>query len=116
MVIGQPNFSTGGANSSGINERSVALSSGSTTGTSGLAFDRQGNLWFSDALNNRVLRYPKSVLDAGANGLAADLVLGEPDFKTNTAPSTQTEQNPRLNKTILNAPRESRSITTAEST
>jgi uncharacterized protein (TIGR03437 family) len=104
LVIGQTNFNSNTANSGGISEKTLAYSSGGTTSTSGIAFDGQGNLWVSDPLNNRVLRYPKSVLDAGTNGSAADLVLGEPDFKINTAPSTQTDPNPRLNKSIVRAP------------
>jgi uncharacterized protein (TIGR03437 family) len=100
MVIGQPNFTSNAANNGGVSERTVALNA-SSTATSGVAFDGQGNLWFSDPLNNRVLRYPRAALDAGTNGPAADLVLGEPDFKTNNAPTTQTNQNIRLNKGIL---------------
>jgi hypothetical protein len=87
LVIGQPNYSAGGANSGGISETSISLSAGTTVRTSGIAFDPQGNLWLSDAGNNRVLRYPKSALDAGVNGPAADLVLGEPDFRTSNQPS-----------------------------
>ena len=103
MVIGQPNFTSNASNNGGISERSIALTT-SNAATSGLAFDGQGNLWFSDALNNRVLRYPRAALDAGTNGPAADLVLGEPDFKTNTAPATQTNPNIRLNKGVLVTP------------
>lgn len=54
-----------------------------------LAFDDQGNLWVTDFRNHRVLRYPASSLGSGAsNAPAADLVLGQPNFTTNTAPST----------------------------
>ncbi|MCC6263612.1 MAG: hypothetical protein IT169_08545 [Bryobacterales bacterium] len=54
----------------------------------GLAFDAAGNLWVTDFGNNRVLRYPAAVLGSGAsNAPAADLVLGQPDFSTTTAPS-----------------------------
>ena len=104
LVIGQPNFTSDTANNAGISERSIAVATGGSANSSGLAFDGQGNLWFSDSLNNRALRYPRSALDAGTNGPAADLVLGEPDFKTNTAPSTQTAPSARLNKGILNGP------------
>ena len=103
LVIGQPNFSSGTANAGALSETSAALASGSNVAISGLAFDGNGNLWFSDSLNHRVVRYPRSALDAGRNGPAADLVLGQPDFRTNTAPGGQTTQQ-RLNKTVLNSP------------
>lgn len=102
FVIGQPNFSSGTANSGGISETTVSLASSSNLATSGIAFDRDGNLWFSDSLNHRVLRYPRAVLDAGRNGPAADLVLGQPDFRTNNPPSSQAQE--RLNKTVLSSP------------
>ena len=100
LVIGQPNYTTGGSNTGGVSATSIATSSGGTAGRSGLAFDPQGNLWFSDPLNHRLLRYPKSVLDAGVNRPAADVVLGQPDFQTNTAPPA----NQRLSKTGLRTP------------
>src|SRR4029077_954826 len=53
----------------------------------GLAIDSSGNLWVSDGLNNRVLRYPASALGAQpSNDPAADLVLGQPDFVTTALP------------------------------
>ncbi len=103
FVIGQPNFTSGNANNGGVSETGISLGSGSTLATAGLAFDGNGNLWFSDSLNNRVVRYPRAALDAGRNGPAADLVLGQPDFRTNTAPGGQTTEQ-RLNKTVLNTP------------
>ena len=104
LVIGQPNFSVGTVNTGGVSETSISLASGSTIRTSGLAFDPQGNLWLSDPGNNRVLRYPKSALDAAINGPAADLVLGEPDFRTTNRPSLPSEVTKRLNKSIIEAP------------
>lgn len=104
LVIGQPNFTSNTANNGGISQRSIATNSGGAVATSGLAFDAQGNLWFSDPQNNRALRYPKSVLDAGQNGPAADLVLGEPDFRTNTAPNNAPATGKNLNKAILQTP------------
>lgn len=104
FVIGQANFTTGTGNAGGISERTVALASGGQVNSSGLAFDGQGNLWFSDPLNNRVLRYSRVALDGGAFGPAADLVLGEPDFVSNNAPATQTSPNARLNKAIISRP------------
>lgn len=42
----------------------------------GLAFDKDGNLWVSDAINLRVLRFSPPF----SNGQAANLVLGQTDF------------------------------------
>ena len=54
-----------------------------------MAFDSSQNLWVADVLNNRVLRYPVSVLGANASsGPAADLVLGQLDFASNGTPIT----------------------------
>ncbi len=55
-----------------------------------LAFDAEGNLWFTDSGNHRILRYPAAAVrgesNTGAEGadIAADLVLGQPDFVTAT--------------------------------
>ncbi|MFN7935108.1 MAG: hypothetical protein U0R19_17390 [Bryobacteraceae bacterium] len=98
MVIGQPNLSQNAVNNGGLSERSVALNAGSAL-RSGLLFDPNGNLWFSDAANNRVLRYPLVVLQAGRNQPAADIVLGQTSFTTKSgAPS-----DPRI-KTLLYQP------------
>jgi uncharacterized protein (TIGR03437 family) len=102
MVIGQPNFSTDAVNQGGLSDKSVAFFSGNTLGRTGLAFDAQGNLWASDPLNNRLLRYPAAALTAGTNQPAADLVLGQPDFTTNTAPAATAEN--RVLKTGLRSP------------
>jgi DNA-binding beta-propeller fold protein YncE len=53
-----------------------------------LAFDSSGNLWVADDSNNRVLRYPYSPSPPHfINSKAADLVLGQSSFTTNTAGS-----------------------------
>ncbi|HEY2845329.1 MAG TPA: hypothetical protein VGJ09_16820, partial [Bryobacteraceae bacterium] len=52
----------------------------------GMALDAQGNLWVTDAGNNRVLRFPAAQLVAGTIEPAADLVLGQSDFISNGAP------------------------------
>ena len=66
LVIGQADFTT--------------LSWGRTAMTFslpwGLAFDRDGNLWVTDAINLRVLRFSPPF----SNGQAANLVLGQKDF------------------------------------
>jgi uncharacterized protein (TIGR03437 family) len=82
MVIGQTTFSGKSANQGGtLSATTLSLNNGSIS-HAGLAFDPQGNLWVTDTGNNRVLRYPASVLKAGTNGPAADVVVGQPDFVT----------------------------------
>ncbi|MGH9661845.1 MAG: hypothetical protein ACRD96_25075, partial [Bryobacteraceae bacterium] len=52
-----------------------------------LAWDAQGNLWFADTGNSRVLRYPASALGADAvNNPAADVVIGQFDFVSTARP------------------------------
>jgi uncharacterized protein (TIGR03437 family) len=53
-----------------------------------ILFDKNGNLFFTDTLNNRVLRYDVSTLTAGNNGPSATLVLGQNSFNSNTAQSS----------------------------
>jgi hypothetical protein len=66
LVIGQADFT----------------SSGSATTSTGLffpyfiAFDNSGDLWVTDADNNRVLKF----VPPFANGMAASLVIGQTDF------------------------------------
>lgn len=89
LVIGQRDFAGRSPNEGNAAPSQTTLNF-SSNGLSrvGLAFDAQGNLWVSDATNNRVLRYPVSSLGTGAaNEPAADLVLGQPDFVSNSLPS-----------------------------
>ncbi|MCZ2154655.1 MAG: hypothetical protein LC114_12270 [Bryobacterales bacterium] len=96
LVIGQTNLNTvapnqgGPASASSLNFPSAAnVQSTTSPARVGLAFDGSGNLWVTDFGNNRVLRFPAASLGSGAsNGPAADLVLGQPDFTTTTAPPT----------------------------
>lgn len=46
-------------------------------GNPAVSVDSSGNVWVSDNCNHRILRFP-------ANNPNADLVIGEPDFVTNT--------------------------------
>ena len=102
LVIGQTTMGSREPNAGGISERTIATSTGSTY-LGFLAFDDARNLFFADPANHRVLRYPASSLGAGASfGPSADLVLGQPDFLSNT-PLAATSEN-RLLKTGLNAP------------
>jgi uncharacterized protein (TIGR03437 family) len=102
MVIGQSSFAVREANAGGRSERTVAIAASNAIGRSGLAFDTQGNLFFSDPLNHRVLRYPKRVLDQGASGPAADMVLGQADFLQGEAPPATPET--RASKNLIRAP------------
>ncbi len=77
-VLGQPDFDTVTPNTGTAN---VLIPAANTLrGPQGVWI--QGNqLWVADSMNNRVLRWnnwPTS------NGQAADLVLGQPDFNTQT--------------------------------
>jgi uncharacterized protein (TIGR03437 family) len=74
-VLGQPNFTSRTAG---------AASPVTLNQPRGLAFDSAGNLWVTDAGNNRVLRYPLSALN-GAASPVADTVLGQADFFGSTA-------------------------------
>ncbi len=84
MVIGQKTLATSTGNFSGLSASSI-YTSGSGFGRTGIAFDSSGNLWVADTGNNRVLRFPASVLASGANFPVADVVIGQANFTTNTA-------------------------------
>jgi sugar lactone lactonase YvrE len=90
IALGQTSFSTNGANQGGISASTFFLSSASAVLQAFIAFDASGNLWVSDAGNNRVLRFNATVLGGQApSGPAADIVLGQTDFVTGTyAPLT----------------------------
>ena len=86
LVIGQTSFAGGVANAAfaSCNGSPVVAGTVSACGLSGPhnpAFDSSGNLWLSDFNNNRVLEYTHPF----SNGEASSLVLGQPDFVTNTA-------------------------------
>lgn len=95
LVIGQTALNKVSANQGGAATAATlnfptpgAIQSQTNPVRVGLAFDAAGNLWVTDFGNNRVLRYPAASLGGGAsNAPAADLVLGQPDFTTTTAPS-----------------------------
>jgi len=99
LIIGQKD-----SNSKAANE-GLATPSAKTLNLSsfviGMTFDGNGNLYVSDAGNNRVLRYPASALGSTAsNEPAADMVLGQLDFVTTKLPSPF----PADGKTILDGP------------
>jgi uncharacterized protein (TIGR03437 family) len=88
LVIGQADFSTGTANLGGLSASSLMFLNGSSALAASLTFDAVGNLWVPDAGNNRILRFNANVLGSKpASKPAADLVLGQPGFLTNSAGS-----------------------------
>jgi uncharacterized protein (TIGR03437 family) len=86
LVIGQAAVGSGKSPNEGQqapSEKTVATTSGNNINTTALSFDAQGNLWFADTFNNRVLRYPAAALAAGApNQPVADVVLGQINFSS----------------------------------
>ena len=74
-------FSTGMAASLVLGQGSFTTNSESATATTmdgpwAVAFDGSGDLWVADYYNNRVLEF----VPPFTNGMAASLVLGQPDF------------------------------------
>lgn len=94
LVVGQSDFSCETCNlpnSGGISAATIAVSGTAVFG-SAIAFDLNGNMWFLDTGNHRVLRYPSAVLGEGApNGPEADTVLGQLDFISNIAAPLTTQ-------------------------
>jgi sugar lactone lactonase YvrE len=74
LVIGQSRFttSTHATTANGLDNPLVA------------AFDKSGNLWVVDYVNNRVLEYTHPL----STGMSASLVIGQPNFTTGTAALT----------------------------
>jgi len=79
VVLGQPDF---------IHNAPATTATG-MNGPNGVALDKSGNLWVADSGNNRVLEF----MPPFTNGEAASLVLGQPDFVSNTAATTSTGMN-----------------------
>lgn len=77
-----------------------------------LVFDKGGNLWFTDAANNRILRYPAAAVSgpgnvAGGEGtqIAADFCVAQLDFNRNVVnPGRTTVDADRLDKTRIRFP------------
>ncbi|WP_246053014.1 NHL repeat-containing protein [Leptospira semungkisensis] len=76
IVLGHPDFTTGGGGTS-QSKFSTAF---------GVGVDPTGNVWIADTGNHRVLRFTPPF----TNGMDADLVLGQPDFVSNTGGTSQT--------------------------
>src|SRR5262249_7609147 len=77
---------------------------GESVFTGAMAFDPQGNLWMTDALNNRVLRFPVSSLAANVLDPAADLVLGQSTFTTNIVAPDPEGVTTVKNKNVIDIP------------
>jgi len=75
VVLGQNLFTTGAG----------GLTANGMSSPNSTAEDNAGNLYVSDSTNNRVLQFKP----AFTNGMAASLVIGQPDFTTGTANTTQ---------------------------
>jgi streptogramin lyase len=76
-VLGQPNFTTFGS----------ATSQSGFNNPGSVFVDGAGRLWVSDPINNRVLRFDNAATKA--NGANADGVLGQPNFTSQVAATTQ---------------------------
>ena len=77
LVIGQPDFVTNSC---------TAASARGICGPRYLAFDQQGNLWVSDAQNNRLLEFQPPF----SQGMAATLVLGQAVFTSSACDALPT--------------------------
>jgi len=105
LVIGQTSLNSNRPNADGVSARSIAVNVSNRLYRTTLAFDSEGNLYFTDAGNHRVLRYPASALGTGApHGPAANIVLGQTDFLTNTAPPARPDAQTLISKNILVTP------------
>jgi len=76
-VLGQPDFTT----------RNKAVTRNGMQYVRGLAVDDNGRLWVSDQSNHRVLRFDNAATKP--NGADADGVLGQADFTSNVADTSQ---------------------------
>ena len=104
LVIGQSSFG-GNQSNQGQNipsNQTLALSSSSFRPT-GMVFDGSGNLWVTDGGNNRVVRYPATQLVAGSQP-AADTVIGQTNFSSNSVGSAPSGDPPQLVATSVSAP------------
>jgi uncharacterized protein (TIGR03437 family) len=105
LIVGQKDLNGASPNQSQTapNANTISLASGGDVFRSGIAIDSQGNLWISDAGNNRVLRFPANLLRSGAtNAPQADLVLGQQDFVSNQIPANANQSQCGVS-TIANA-------------
>jgi len=96
IVLGQPDMFTSRSSNQGGSPSATTLSL--STNHYGifivpaLAMDSSGNLYVSDAGNNRVLQYPAASLTSGAADPAAGIVIGQPSFTVANGPSGITDR------------------------
>jgi uncharacterized protein (TIGR03437 family) len=104
LVIGQRSINSGRNPNQGLiaTNKTLAFSSGGNTFRVGLTIDSGNNLWTSDPVNNRVLRFPTTQLAPNTVEPEADLVLGQPDFTTTRV--VDPPVNVQLNKNNLVTP------------
>jgi sugar lactone lactonase YvrE len=76
-VLGQPNFTSAAAHTTQTGMNSPW----------GVFVDSSGSLWVGDEYNDRVLRFDHA--STLASGAPANAVLGQPNFTSNTAQTTQ---------------------------
>ncbi len=76
-VFGQPDFSSNTFDNGGVSAASLGV-------PTGLAVDRQGNLYIADSYNARVLKYFNPLQMDGSYNTTADQVFGQPDFSSHT--------------------------------
>ena len=79
VVLGQPDFTSSGA----------ATTSTGMNAPNGIATDKSGDVWVADTGNNRILEFTPPF----TNGMAASVVLGQPDFTQSTPATTSTGMN-----------------------
>ena len=79
LVIGQPGFSS----TTCVNSPGAATASGMCSPW-GIAFDSNDDLFVSDNGNSRILEYEPPF----SNGMSASFVIGQPNFTSNSAPTT----------------------------
>jgi sugar lactone lactonase YvrE len=79
VVLGQPDFTTA----------ACATDDKTLCSPFGVASDKSGDIWVADDANCRVLEFEPPF----SNGMAASLVIGQPDFTTGTCSTTQATLN-----------------------
>jgi uncharacterized membrane protein/sugar lactone lactonase YvrE len=87
-VLGQTNFTSVLANRGG------SVSANTLNFVNGIYIDSFGHLWVADSYNHRILCFKNA--SSKPNGADADLVIGQPDFTSNTAETSQSKMNTPL--------------------
>jgi uncharacterized protein (TIGR03437 family) len=83
LVLGQPSFSSRASNYTGnVSATGLYLAGSNNIYIVGVALDSASNLWVVDAGNRRVLEYQAGDIANGGAGIAARVVLGQPDLAT----------------------------------